>query len=376
LNRIFAVMIALLLLAASASAQENQPPLLILQYQDDTIYQYRDGEVSPLDACSPNGESRQLDSLWMSPDSWHYAFLTRAPNVSGNANNVRICDLESSRLIPVTGPPQQEVIHSSPAWSLDGTKLTFTRLFPAQDRLEFALYDLAGRGTDVIYEREFPVSGASIAPEVTWGAVGPVAFNVNFTDQALPEFSEYVWYPAEFIAQDTNGEAVVRQLDRYYNSLRVITREDPSVMTYVVSNYDEPDQALDLATNEVVDLPPGTMVKINPLAPQEVFAQQLTFTAGEWIVGGADYSTTLGIPAPTSDTLAIAPDGQQFAFITFENYPYGGKVYILTDPQQFIASTGAGQLEGVIHLEEFDAHFGEAGAMALYWGPSMMALRP
>jgi hypothetical protein len=368
----------LLLLVASSSvtAQDELPPLLILRFLDETVYQYQDGEVTSLDECVPDGEFRAISTLWPSPDGFRFAFLTRLPSANGNANNLHICDLRDRRWIPVTRQPQTQFIHSAPAWSPDGGKLAFTRLIQGQNRMEFVLYDLADNSEQVVYQRDMTVSSSSLPQQVAWGAVGPVAFNVNIQDQARPAVSEYVWYPQEFITQAAEGAAVVRQLDSFYESLQLVTLDDPMSMSYVVSNYGQPGKALDLATNEVVDLGEGSIVTINPLAPQLYAHSVVISISPEWSINGSNFSTALGIPAPVSESLAISPDGQQLAFITFENYPRGGKVYVVTDISGFIQSMGGEQFEAVVHLPEFDAHYGEPGALGLYWGPSALALRP
>lgn len=367
-------LIVILLMTGSAAAQEQQPPLFILRLGDDMVYQYQDEQVTPLTACAPAGERRQVSLIWVAPDGLYYAFLTSAPNATSPANNLRICDLQNGRLIPITGQPQTDVIHSSPAWSLDGSKLAFVRLFQGAGRLELVIYDLASRAAKVVYQRDMEVSSSSLPPQVVWGPVGPIAFNVNSAGQARPEFSEYVWYPQEFIAQDKEGEAIVRQLTPYFESIQVITHEDGS-MSYMVSNYNEAGKALDLVNNQAVDLPAGTLVKINPL-DSSAFGQSFVMNnGGETIINGPDYSAALGIADVTDESLSISPDGEQFAFITFEDYPYGGKVYVVSDVDRFLASMGSTHLEGVIHLSEFDAHYGEAGALALFWGPSTLMLR-
>lgn len=368
-------LILVLMTLGSASAQDKTSPLLILRLNDDTVYQYQDGQVTPLQACTPQGEKRQLSQIWVSPDGLYYAFLTSAPNATSAANNLRLCDLQNERLLTITGQPQTDVIHSAPAWSLDGTKLAFVRLFQGADRLEFVIYDLASRAAEVVYQRYMDVSAGSLPPDVVWGAVGPIIFNINADGQSLAEFSEYVWYPQEFIAQDKEGEAVVRKLTLYFDSIQVITQAD-GAMSYLVSNYDQPGKLLDLATNEVVDMPAGTLVKINPL-DNTTFGQSFVMNSnGVTIINGPDYSADLGITGVTNESLSISPDGSAFAFITFEDYPYGGKVYVVDDVNRFLISTGKSQREGVTHLSEFDAHYGEPGALALFWGPFVMMLRP
>jgi hypothetical protein len=371
----FCTLVILTLLTISlAAAQDTQPPLLIVPFGQEAIFQYQAGSVTALDACAPQGEARVTSELAVSPDGWRYAFLTAAPNARSAANNIRICDLDNQSLIPITGQPQTQVTHSTPAWSPDGTKLAFVRLFQDQDRMEFVIYDLATRNAKVVFQRTASVSSNSLPPQVIWGPLGASAFNTNVTDQTRPRVSEYWFYPAAFIAQNKPDDAVVGLLDSVYDSIQSVVTSD-GAYSFTVSTYGQPDKLLDLATNAVTDLP-GTLVKINPLATNGAFAQTLTMSSPvpEWIINGPDYSATLGIPAPTPDSLAIAPDGTQFAFVVYENYPYGGKVYIITDVPAFQASTGTGQLEGLTHLPEFDAHYGEPGALAVYWGPSIMKL--
>lgn len=374
-KRIFGILMMMVLsLSSTVYGQDGQPPLLILTFGEDVVYQYEDGQVTPLDNCAPRGESRQLSTIWVSPDGFRYAFLTSAPNVGGTANNLRICDLESGSLIPVTGQPQTQIIHSSPTWSLDGDKLAFARLIQGQNRMELVIYDLASRNEDVVYEREMPVSGSSLPPQVVWGAIGVVAFNTNITDQTRPQASEYVWYPQEFIVQDRDGEAVVRLLDSFYESIEIIRRGHPTATSYVVSNYNQPGRALDLATNETVDLPADSTGWMNPLAPDVVAGQMMLGTNPEWIINGPTFSAALSVPVSTSNSLAVSPNGEQVAFITFENYPYGGKVYIIEDFEAFIMSMGSGQAQGVTQVAAFDAHYGEPGAIGVYWGPLVPAL--
>jgi hypothetical protein len=374
MKRMLTILIVILLTVGNATAQGKPLPLLILRLGDDMVYQYQAGQVSPLETCTPKGETRQISQLWVSPDGLYYAFLTTAPNATSAANNLRLCDLQSGTLIPVTGQPQTEVIHSAPAWSLDGTKLAFARLFQEADRLELVIYDLASRAAKVIYEQDMDVSSGSLPPQVVWGGVGPIVFNINADGQALPEFSEYVWYPQEYISRDTAGQAVVRELTPYFESIQAINQQD-GAFSLMVSNYNQPGKLLDLATNEVVDMPAGTLVKINPQDSSN-FGQSFVMNSGDaTIINGPDYSADLGITDFTNESVSTSPDGTQFAFITFEDYPYGGKVYVVDDVSRFLASMGSGQLEGVTHLTEFDAHYGEPGAVALFWGPSSMMLR-
>jgi hypothetical protein len=373
MKRMLTSLIVFLLIVGSATAQDKTLSLLILSLGDDTVYQYQGGEVTPIDSCTPKGETRQLSQLWVSPDGLYYAFLTQSPNATSAANNLRLCDLQTSTLIPVTGQPQTEVIHSSPAWSLDGMKLAFVRLFQGADRLELVIYDVASRAAKVVYQRDMDVSSGSLPPQVVWGGIGPIVFNINADGQALPEFSEYIWYPQEFISREIEDQAVVRKLTPYYSEIQAINLQD-GAFSYMVSNYNQPGKLLDLATNEVVDAPAGTLVKINP-QDRTHFGQSFVMNnGGETIINGPDYSAALGISDVTNESVSISPDGGQFAFITFENYPYGGKVYVVDDVSRFLASMGSGELEGVTHLPEFDAHYGEPGAVALFWGASTMML--
>jgi hypothetical protein len=373
MKRMLTSLIVILLTVGSAAAQDDPSPLLVLRLGDNTVYQYQAGQVSPLETCTPKGETRQTSLLWLSPDGLYYAFLTTAPNATSAANNLRLCDLQTGTLIPVTGQPQTEVIHSAPAWSLDGTKLAFARLFQEADRLELVIYDLASRAAKVVYQRDMDVSSGWLPPEVVWSAVGPIIFNINATGQSLPEFSEYVWYPQEYITRDIEDQAVVRELTPYFESLQVINQQD-GAFSLMVSNYNQPGKLLDLATNEVVDMPAGTLVKINPQDSSNFGQSFVMNNGGTTIINGPDYSADLGITDFTNESVSISPDGTQFAFITFEDYPYGGKVYVVDDVSGFLASMGSGQLEGVTHLIEFDAHFGEPGALALFWGPSSLML--
>lgn len=192
---------------------------------------------------------------------------------------------------------------------------------------------------------------------------------------SAPRVSEYILYPQAFIAQDKPDEAVPGLLDSVYDSIQEIIRAD-GAYSYVVSTYGQPDKIVDLATNQTSEMP-GTLVKVSALAPSDVFVQVMPMTTynNEWVITSPAFSAALGIAAPSPESLAIAPDGKQFAFITYENYPYGGKVYIVNDLGQFGAALGVKpQAEGVIHIPEFDAHYGEPGALSVYWGPSMMKL--
>ena len=129
MKRMLTGLIVLLLTVGSVTAQDDATPLLILRLGDEHDYQYEDGQVTPLEDCTAKGENRQTSQLWVAPDGLYYAFLTTAPNATSAANNLRLCDPQSDTLIPITGQPQTEVIHSAPAWSLDGMKLAFARLF-------------------------------------------------------------------------------------------------------------------------------------------------------------------------------------------------------------------------------------------------------
>jgi hypothetical protein len=372
--RLLSLVVFALLTISRAAAQNTQPPLLIVPYHQETIVQYRDGKVTPLDNCTPKDETRVASAIAVSPSGWQYAFLTTAPNATSVATNIRICDLQTGQLISVTGQPQTQVAHSIPAWSPDGTMLAFLRLFQEQDRMEFVIYDLATRDAKVVYQREQSVSANSLPSQVIWGMLGAIAFNTNITDQTRPRVSEYIFYPQAFITQDKPDEAVPGLLDDVHDSIQEIIRAD-GAYSYVVSRYGQPDRLLDLATNQTSDLP-GTLVKVSALAPQGAYAQVVSIGthSQEWSVNGGSVSLALGIPAFNPDSLAVSPDGSQFAFITYEDYPYGGKVYIVTDPAALIASTGTSRIEGVTHITEFDAHFGEPGALSVYWGPSIMKL--
>lgn len=276
-------------------------------------------------------------------------------------------------MIPITGQPQTEVIHSVPAWSLDGTKIAFARLFQGADRLELVIYDLASGAEQVVYQRDMDVNSGSLPPQVVWSAVGPIIFNINATGQDISEFSEYVWYPQEFVAQDKEGEAVVRELTAYFQSIQVINQQD-GAFSLMVSNYNQPGKLLDLATNEVVDPPAGEIVKINPMDSSGFGQSFVMKSGGETIINGPDYSTALGLADIPDESVSISPDGGQFAFISFENYPYGGKVYVVDDVSRFLGSMGSGTLEGVTHLTEFDAGYGAPGAIGVFWGGSTMML--
>jgi hypothetical protein len=377
MKRLSTLFLLTLLLTTLVRAQDDQPPLLIVRFGDSTVSAYQYGAVTPLDFCTAEREMLQPSTIIVSPDGFRFAFLTASARGRGNTNNLRVCDLQNRRLITLSGPPQTDIIHSIPAWSPDGTKLTYIRLMPDQDRLEFVVADPAVNNRRMVYQRSQTIGYDSLPPQVTWGALGPLAFNTNHTGQASPtNSSEYIWYPIEYIAQNKKGDAVVRQLDQFYETFEIVAGGAPGTLTDVVMRDGEA-KALDLATNEVSDLPSNQIVTINPLAPQQSYINAIAMGAtNEWSIQTHSIGTLLGVSALAPNTLAISPDGTQFAFITFEDYPYGGKVYILNDMKAYADSMDhRGRLQGVTLLSNFDAHYGEPGAIALFWGPSALAFR-
>lgn len=361
-------------LSSSVQAQDEKPPLLVMLYQNNTVFAYQDGEITPLTFCAPPDEAFAVTNLWPSPDGQRFAFLTASARPTSAANNVRICDLKTRRLFAVTGQPQTANVHSTPAWSPDGSQLAFVRLVSAENQLELVLYD-SSKGNQAVLQTWSVDDTISLPPQIVWTPLGIIIFNSNAGGQTQPDVSEYILYPQEFVATGEKDKGVTQQLDRYYDSIQSVIGQDATTHSLVLSTYNESDQLFDLATQEVTHLP-GSLVKVSTLTPEVGSAQSILGYAGnEWIINGPDYSAALNIPATTPESITVSADGTQFAFVTFENYPYGGKLYLIDDPAAFAGSFGSpGNLQGVRHVTEFDGFYGQPGAIAVFWGPSTMAL--
>ena len=238
-------------------------------------------------------------------------------------------------------------LRSLPAWSPDGSQLVWNEADTDGSNLETVVYDFAAQTGTVVYQREEP-SAAFLVAGVQWGQPGLALYDV-------------------VRGADDRMQAAVTLIDPAGEDVRQIAVEmaDNVVGLWAVDRF-----VLGAVDNELTVINPasgavesmvGRLEYYSLSAPDSSIGLTQITAAGEWVVFGPDFNGGLGVNE-SQYSLTISPDGQKLAIVTFENYPFGGKAYILDQFDGFpYTGTPVSGMDS--------AGYSQPGALYVFWGP-------
>jgi hypothetical protein len=364
------IIIAALVAAFPAAAQEADMPLIVVRFDDPTLYAYDGAALTPI--CAVAGEE-PYGQVAVSPDGQRIAFMTRpafvvaAPEGSMGegmmANKLYFCDLASGATQVVADQPEGAttidgyMIYSMPAWSPDGTGLAWNQRDAMGEGVTTILYDLA-QGVSAEHQRPGR-SAAFVIPGIEWGAAGVVYYDMPMTADGTAGAGEVTLIdPATGDAQTLPVLAETRVLGANW-----ATFEGREV---VVLNGQQGGEViyLDPETGAIASAL-GMLEYYSRLAPETSVRLSPPHTEGiSWVASETEGSMALGVTGMQVGEIAISPDGEQVAFITFENRPYGGKAYVMRGTDTATAA----------RIADASGFFNEAGALYVYWAPLGMRI--
>ncbi|MAS36967.1 MAG: hypothetical protein CL610_23385 [Anaerolineaceae bacterium] len=344
------VMVLLLLGVIPATvAQQSAPPLIVWSYDGGFLQVYDGTSMAPLDTCAPTGDTYTGFPITFSPDGSHFAYL----GLTNNLSRIYVCNVQGRTLVPVAGQ-EAEKIRSMPAWSPDNRRMAWNQVNADGSNLQTIVYDFELGAGQVVYERA-ETSAAFVVPNIAWGASGLALYDMVRLSAEQSQSS------VTFINPDS-GEARSITLDDVFGLVGQWATQGGA--SYFVLSDAGTLTAIDPNTDAVVTLP-GRLEIYNSMAGDASLG--LSSLEGEWAVFGLDFSGALGI-GQSEASVTIAPDGQRIAFVTFESYPYGGKVYVMSSFDSFPY-----QATAIPGLDS--AGYGEAGALYVFWGPTALRIR-
>ncbi len=348
MRRVALLMLVLSVMVPAVSAQQAEPPLVVRLYTGELALVHDAGEVVPLEACAPTGDDTYSGfPIVYAPDASRFAFL--ALTDMRTKSRIYICDVANTALIPVVGQEAAK-IRSMPAWSPDGAQIAWNQVEEDGSGLETVVYDIASETQQIVYERT-ESSFAYVVPDVAWGQsglaihdvirqeTGPVQASVTFIDPAAAE-AETLPVALDETAQLVGRWAWHGDTERYVLSVK------GSQITVID------------AQTQVIDTLSGRL-ELYSLSAEESIG--LVQTQNAWAVYGPDFSGSLDL-YQGEYSVTIAPDGQRLAFVTFENYPWGGKAYIMDNFEGFPY-----QATPIPGLDS--AGYSEEGVLYVFWGP-------
>jgi hypothetical protein len=336
-----------------ASAQGSTSPLIVVPLEGDTKYVYENGEFKPMDFCLPESGGRP-SILSYAPDGQQFAFLTSS--TTGQQSEVWVCDLaaRTGRLIaPIA---VEAIVRSTPTWSPDSAQIAWAETDQNTNLMQVILYNLADGTQSVLYERQ-AASSAFVVPSLDWGSGGLVFYDLLQPETEGADLQAVVTLvapntePRQIALESSNVADYARWTS--YNNQNFILLRDTSLGDFTV---------IDPATSAVSTIH-GQLSFYSRTAPDGISVYSTNSPAMgtyAWAVMGADFSTTLNIEG-NEYGIAISPDGQQVAFLTFESYPWGGKAYVMND---FVTYPPAAQ-----QIDTLDAGYSEPGVLYVFWTP-------
>ncbi|MBZ0299466.1 MAG: hypothetical protein K8J31_07000 [Anaerolineae bacterium] len=332
------------LVVPAVCAQETSAPLIIRAYEGALLV-YDGTSLERMDFCVPDeGETYSGFPLMFAPDATRFAYL--ALTGSGNLSRIYVCDLSERALVPVEGQDDAR-IRSIPAWSPDGTRIAWNQVEESGANLQTVVYDFASGSSQVVYDRA-EGSRAFVVPSVEWGQSGLAVY-----DELIPAGDAP--YSVTIVNPDS-AEARTITLDANAQERRWATQGD---MEYFVLNTEGSQiTVLDPITGSVETVA-GRLEQYSLTAADTSLG--LSSIDGEWAVFGPDFNGGLGIGGHEYGA-TIAPDGQRIAFVTFEDFPFGGKAYVMDSFDSYPYTAAA--IPGMD-----SARYGEPGAIYVFWGP-------
>lgn len=341
--------IALLLaaiIAPAASAQENEPLLLIRPYQGNFLLAYDGVEVRPIIEYAPPEGIYSGFPVVYSPDASRFAYLARVGD--GNQTRIYIADLANEALIEVAGQDAAKV-RSNPAWSPDGERIAWNQVDPSGENLQTIVYDFASGSGQVVYERA-ERSAAFVVPAVEWRPGGLAIYDHITLDSQQHNTLTYANpNTGEFRTVELDRVAQIGRWAQYGGTERFVLDVEGSRITVFVPETD------------TVETITGRL-ELYSLSATESIGLTQDPSDNQWAVFGPDFNGGLGVDQ-SEYSVTIAPDGQRLAVVTFENYPFGGKAYILDSFEGFPYAS-----EPIPGLDS--AGYSEEGALYVFWGPT------
>lgn len=343
------ILIVLLIATIPAAAQETNPPLIIRHYQT-SLLMFDGTELQRMDFCVPeDGHGYSAFPIVFSPDAARFAYVAFIG--AGNLTHIYVCDVAEQVLVPVEGQDAEKV-RSMPSWSPDGVRLAWNEVEPSGANLQTIVYTFADNSSEVVYERT-EGSRAFIVPNIEWGQSGLAVYDEQMAEGEETKFSVTFINPdsaeTRTVALPANG-----QINRW------AMQGDSEY--FVLSVENSQITVLNPQTDEVETLT-GRLESHSLSAPEDSLG--LSTIDNQWAAFGPDFNGSLSLSG-NEYGITISPDGQALAFVTFENYPFGGKAYIVDSFVEF--PWQASIIPGMD-----SAHYNKPGALYVFWGP--MGLR-
>ncbi len=344
IRKILLISLLTLLFSAVASAQDITAPLIVVPLEGDTNYIFENGQFKPMDFCLTGNRP---SFFAYAPSGQQFAFLGMPDS------DIWVCNLQSrtAQMIADKTP----LARSLPVWSPDGTRIAWAQSDQATNNMQVIVHDFASSAQSVLYERQ-ERSVAFVVPSLDWAAGGLV-----FYDLLQPESGE--------------SQAVVVTIDTNTNTATPINLPAVGIADFARwIGTDEKDYILlrhtpegefiviDPATSQVTSLY-GQLAFYSRTAPQGIniySTRSVEIGTYEWAVAGADFSASLSVTG-NEYGIAISPDGTQISFVTFESYPWGGKVYVMNSFASFPPPAQ--------RVDNLNAAYGQPGILYVFWSP-------
>lgn len=347
IRTLIAVVLAAFVIPAVA-AQDAGSPLIIREFESEFLMAYNGSTVEPLSYCLPqDGDTYSGYPIVFSPDATRFAYS--ASIGTGNLTRIYVCDLVNRALVPLSGQ-DENLIRLPVAWSPDGSRLAWNQVNENSENLQTIIHDFTS--SQIIYERP-ERSSSFIVPNLDWGAAGLAIYDTLVDSAGQPQAS------VTFIKADT-GESRSVAVGEVANLIGEWAQYEGGEV-FVLSATGRDITAVNPQSDQVETLT-GRLETYSLTAGQGSIGLTQILPEDEWVVFGPDFNGGLGISgSPYSVT--ISPDGQKLALVTFENYPWGGKAYIL--------DSFAGYPYPATPVPGMNAAgYSQPGAMYVFWGPA------